>query len=56
MTLFETTADKGERLSTRYAIDYFAMIRDYARDGRLHSDYGDAAITKGQDGARQATR
>jgi pimeloyl-ACP methyl ester carboxylesterase len=56
MTLFETTADKGERLSTRYAPDYFAMIRDYARDGRLHGVYGDAAITKGQDGARQATR
>jgi hypothetical protein len=46
MTLFETAPDNGERLSTRYAPDYFAMIRDYARDGRLHGAYGDAAITK----------
>jgi dienelactone hydrolase len=47
MTLFETSADNGERLSTRYAPGYFAMIRDYARDGRLQPAYGDAAITRG---------
>lgn len=52
MTLFETAADNGERLSTRYAPRYFAMIRDYARDGRLHGAYGDAAVTKAQDSAR----
>jgi pimeloyl-ACP methyl ester carboxylesterase len=52
MTLFEAAADNGERLSTRYVLDYFAMIRDYARDGRLHSTYGDAAITKARDGGR----
>jgi dienelactone hydrolase len=44
MTLFEA-AENGERLSTRYAPGYFAMIRDYARDGGLHRAYGDAAIT-----------
>jgi pimeloyl-ACP methyl ester carboxylesterase len=52
MTLFETAADNGERLSTRYVPGYFAMIRDYARDGRLHRDYGDASVTKAQDAAR----
>jgi pimeloyl-ACP methyl ester carboxylesterase len=46
MTLFEAAADNGERLSTRYVPGYFGMIRDYARDGRLHSTYGDAAVTK----------
>lgn len=46
MTLFEIAADNGERLSTRYVPGYFAMIRDYARDGRLHNAYGDAAVTK----------
>lgn len=44
MTLFETAPD-GERLSTRYAPGYFAMIRDFARDGRLSKTYGDAEIT-----------
>jgi uncharacterized protein len=44
MTLFEIS-DTGERLSTRYAPGYFAMIRDYARDGRLHRAYGEAVIT-----------
>lgn len=44
MTLFETTAE-GERLSTRYPEGYFAMIRDFARDGRLRGSYGDAGIT-----------
>jgi hypothetical protein len=51
MTLFEAAAGNGEHLSTRYVPDYFAMIRDYARDGRLHSACGDAAITKARDGA-----
>ncbi|HEY3777117.1 MAG TPA: alpha/beta hydrolase [Rhizomicrobium sp.] len=45
MTLFETTAD-GSRLSTRYAPGYFAMIRDFARDGRLKPPYGDAVLTR----------
>jgi uncharacterized protein len=44
MTLFETAAD-GSRVSTRYAPGYFSMIRDFARDGKLHGSYGDAAVT-----------
>ena len=44
MTLFETTAD-GSRVSTRYAPGYFAMIRDFARDGHLRGTYGDAQLT-----------
>jgi hypothetical protein len=44
MTLFVNTAD-GTRLSTRYAPGYFAMIRDFARDGRLRGAYGDAEVT-----------
>jgi hypothetical protein len=44
MTLFEVGAD-GERHSTRYAPGYFAVIRDFARDGRLESSYGDAVLT-----------
>jgi hypothetical protein len=51
MTLFETQAD-GTRLSTRYAPGYFAMIRDFSRDGRLHGAYGDAEITKSRDTMR----
>jgi uncharacterized protein len=52
MTLFETAADNGERQSTRYVSGYFAMIRDYAREGRLHRVYGDAVIAKTHDSAR----
>jgi hypothetical protein len=44
MTLFEKSAD-GQRLSTRFAPGYFAMIADFAREGRLHGGYGDAEIT-----------
>ena len=44
MTLFETSAD-GSRISTRYAPGYFRLIRDFARDGKLHGDYGDAEVT-----------
>lgn len=44
MTLFETGKD-GERVSTRYAPGYFAMIRDYAQQGRLGSSYGNAELT-----------
>ena len=46
MTLFETGAG-GERVSTRYAPGYIRMIRDFARDGKLHGSYGDADVTKG---------
>ncbi|MGH8139262.1 MAG: alpha/beta hydrolase family protein [Steroidobacteraceae bacterium] len=51
MTLFETAAG-GERLSTRYAPGYFAMIRDFARDGGLKGVYGDAEIARSKGGAR----
>jgi uncharacterized protein len=44
MTLFETAAD-GERIATRYVSGYFRMIRDFARDGRLHGRYGDAELS-----------
>jgi uncharacterized protein len=44
MTLFEVTAD-GARDSTRYAPGYFAMMRDFARDGRLTGTYGNAELT-----------
>jgi uncharacterized protein len=44
MTLFETGAD-GSRVSTRYSADYFRMILDFAREGRLHGTYGDAELT-----------
>jgi hypothetical protein len=45
MTLFEKGAD-GKRLSTRYAPGYFAMIRDFAREGRLPGSYDNAEITR----------
>ncbi|MBU1376444.1 MAG: alpha/beta hydrolase [Alphaproteobacteria bacterium] len=44
MTEFETAPD-GERLSTRFAPDYFKMMRDFARDGRLRGAYGRSTIT-----------
>jgi dienelactone hydrolase len=45
MTEFEVGPD-GERVSTRYALEYFAMMRDFARDGRLHGAYGKSVITR----------
>ncbi len=45
MTLFDVNA-AGDRISTRYAPGYFKLIRDFARDGRLHGIYGDATLTK----------
>ncbi|HTW36640.1 MAG TPA: alpha/beta hydrolase [Rhizomicrobium sp.] len=45
MTLFEKAPD-GERLDTRFAPGYFAMMRDFARDGRLGASYGNAEITR----------
>lgn len=52
MTLFEAAAGSGERLSTRYAPHYFAMIRDFARYGELRGVYGDAEIARSKGGAR----
>jgi pimeloyl-ACP methyl ester carboxylesterase len=41
---FETKPD-GERVDTRNANGYFAMIRDFARDGRLNGPYGASTVT-----------
>jgi len=49
MTLFENGPD-GTRISTRYAPDYFEMMRDFARDGRLRGAYGNAQITRARNG------
>jgi dienelactone hydrolase len=46
MTEFEIGLDGG-RVDTRYAQDYFAMMRDFARDGRLQDAYGKSTITRG---------
>ena len=45
MTQYELTPD-GTRNSTRYVEGYFAMLRDFARDGRLQGRYGSASITR----------
>jgi uncharacterized protein len=44
MTEFELTP-QGERISTRYASGYFAMMRDFAVTGRLQGSYGRSTIT-----------
>jgi hypothetical protein len=48
--LFDTEPD-GTRDATRYALGYFDMIRDFARDGRLSGTYGDAQISGPQTAA-----
>lgn len=45
MTEYEV-APTGERVSTRYAPGYFAMMRDFARDGQLSGSYGSSVIIK----------
>ena len=45
MTEYELGSD-GARLSTRYAPGYFAMMRDFIRDGHIANHYGKAAITR----------
>jgi len=44
MTEYEI-ASNGERVSTRYAPGYFAMMRDFARNGQLSGSYGSSAVT-----------
>jgi uncharacterized protein len=44
MTEYELEPD-GTRISTRFAPGYFAMMRDFIRDGRLHGTYGNATIS-----------
>jgi pimeloyl-ACP methyl ester carboxylesterase len=45
LTEYELDA-KGERVSTRYAPGYFAMMRDFIRDGVLKKPYGRATISQ----------
>jgi uncharacterized protein len=45
ITEYELLPD-GTRVSTRYAPDYFAMMRDFIRDGRIGDHYGKAEITR----------
>ena len=45
MTEYEVASD-GERVSTRYASGYFAMMRDFARNGRLSGSYGSSAVVE----------
>jgi dienelactone hydrolase len=47
MTLYELDA-KGERISTRYVPGYFAMMRDFIRNGRIGSHYDRVEITRPQ--------
>jgi len=43
MTEYEV-ASSGERVSTRYAPGYFAMMRDYARNGHVGGSYGSSVV------------
>jgi hypothetical protein len=46
MTEYEV-ASNGERVSTRYAPGYFAMMRDFARNGQVSaSSYGSSVVVK----------
>ena len=45
MTEYEV-ASNGERVSTRYAPGYFAMMRDFARNGQLSGSYGSSAVVE----------
>jgi hypothetical protein len=45
MTEYEVAPD-GERVSTRYAPGYFAMMRDFARNGDLSGSYGSSEVVR----------
>jgi uncharacterized protein len=45
MTEYEV-ASNGERVSTRYAPGYFAMMRDFARNGQLSEAYGSSVVVR----------
>jgi pimeloyl-ACP methyl ester carboxylesterase len=45
MTEYELKPD-GTRVSTRFAPGYFAMMRDFIRNGRIGDHYGKAEITQ----------
>jgi uncharacterized protein len=52
MTEYEV-ASNGERVSTRYAPGYFAMMRDFARRGQLSGTYGSSLVVKPKMGSTQ---
>jgi hypothetical protein len=43
MTEYEF-ASNGERVSTRFAPGYFAIMRDFARDGQISGPYGSSVV------------
>jgi hypothetical protein len=45
MTEYEI-ASNGERVSTRYAPGYFAIMRDFTRNGRLSGSYGSSTVVE----------
>ena len=45
MTEYEVAPD-GERVSTRYAPGYFAMMRDFARTSQLSASYGSSVVVR----------
>src|SRR5882724_267800 len=45
MTEYEL-ASNGERVSTRYAPGYFAMMRDFAQNGHVLGSYGSSVVVK----------
>ena len=55
MTEYEIASD-GERVSTRYAPGYFAMMRDFARNGQLSGSYGASLVMKPKMDSPSATR
>src|SRR5262249_12635800 len=59
MTEYELD-EHGDRVSTRYAAGYFAMMRDFIRNDRLAKSYGASVITwpkvHGGIGVHQSTR
>ena len=55
LTEYEIASD-GERISTRYAPGYFAMMRDFARNGQLSGSYGASLVMKPKMDSPPATR
>ena len=54
MTEYELNA-RGERVSTRFAPDYFHLMADFIRHGRIGRHYGNAVITRPVRGDRDST-
>jgi uncharacterized protein len=47
MTEYEV-ASNSERISTRYVPGYFAMMRDFVRDGQISGSYGSSVVVKSE--------